>query len=175
MAKFLILLSAIVLGVLSRWLPHPPNFTPIIAIAIFMGMRLQNTWSVLLMPVLILFVSDIFLGFDSTAIIIYPSLMSLALFVLYTTKKKIFSSKSLEVVSLSLGGSIWFFLLSNGAVWWFSGMYTKNWNGLIASYFAGVPFFNNTLISTLVFTSALVLADKLIFRWAYPTILKSRY
>ncbi|MCB0390837.1 MAG: hypothetical protein KDD58_06095 [Bdellovibrionales bacterium] len=166
MPNLLILLACLILGVFSRWLPHPPNFTPVIAIAIFIGMRFQQKWLVVLTPLAIMFISDIFLGFHNTAIVTYASLILLSLAVMSAPKNGIFKSKSIQIASFSLVGSIWFFLLSNASVWWFTDMYSHNLTGLKASYIAGLPFFKNTLISTLVFSTVLVLVDKWILRHA---------
>ena len=172
MAKALIIIAALFLGVLSRWFPHPPNFTPVIAIAIFMGMRLNNRWLVALTPLAIMIISDLLLGFHLTSIITYSALVILALGVQALPKNGVWNSKPLKVVGYSLGGSLWFFLTSNAAVWWFMGMYTKNFAGLMQSYVAGIPFFHNTLISTLVFTTTLVLLDKLIQRRVSTSLAK---
>lgn len=107
--NLLILLACLILGVFSRWLPHPPNFTPVIAIAIFIGMRFQQKWLVVLTPLAIMFISDIFLGFHNTAIVTYASLILLSLAVMSAPKNGIFKSKSIQIASFSLVGSIWFF------------------------------------------------------------------
>ena len=173
MAKVMIVLAALILGVFSRWLPHPPNFTPVIAIAIFMAMRLQKTWWVAIVPILIMFISDSLLGFHSLAPFTYSALGFLALAVHFLPNSGVWGSSGFKVVTTSLMGSIWFFLASNTAVWWMTSLYPKNINGLMLSYVAGIPFFHNTLISTVLFTGLLVALDKWIQRQVTADFVKA--
>lgn len=173
MAKVMIIFTALILGVFSRWLPHPPNFTPVIAISIFMGLRLQNRLWVVLTPLLIMGISDLLLGFHITALVTYASLVLFALAIHWLPKQGVWSSKSLQVVGFSLFGSLWFFLASNAGVWWLSGMYAKTFEGLLQSYVAGLPFYQNTLFSTLLFSSFLVLLDQWIVGLVSPSLARS--
>ena len=58
----LIILAIIILAALTRLIPHPPNFTPIIAICLFSGAYFKNRIFALLVPVGAMFLSDLFLG-----------------------------------------------------------------------------------------------------------------
>ncbi len=173
MAKVLIVISALFIGVLARWMPHPPNFSPVIAISIFMGLRFANRSLVAAVPIAIMFISDLALGFHSLSLLTYITLAILALVVHGLPKTGVWSSKPLQVASYSLGGSILFFLVSNGAVWWTSGMYVKNFAGLTQSYLAGVPFFQNSLTSSILFTAILVVVDKLILKQTSTVAIKA--
>ncbi|MBC8101141.1 MAG: hypothetical protein H7Z41_00955, partial [Cytophagales bacterium] len=53
----------IVLAALSRLLPHPPNFTPVAAMALFGAAMLPDKRLALLAPLAALLLSDLFLGF----------------------------------------------------------------------------------------------------------------
>ena len=70
-----IILMLIVLAVLTRWLPHPPNVAPITGIALFGGSRFDNKWIGFGLPLLCMFISDLFLGFSSITIFVYLSFM----------------------------------------------------------------------------------------------------
>ncbi len=151
MEKILLVLFALFLGVAGRWLPHPPNFTPVLAISIFVAMRVGHKGLAVGLPLLIMFLSDLILGFHETAMIVYASLGVLALGVVFLKSTSLLSTKSLQIIGYSLMGSVWFFLSSNAGVWWLTDLYEPSLSGLWASYLAAVPFFHNTLLSTLVF------------------------
>ena len=59
--------------------------------------------------------------------------------------------KTKEILFSGLISSIVFFVITNFGVWAISGMYEKNFSGLVQSYFMAIPFFHNTLISTLLY------------------------
>jgi len=113
--------------VVSRFLPHPPNFTPVIAIFMLSG-------GLSLVPLLITYLlTDAVLGFHSYMIWVYASLFAVS----YLQKGPIISS-------------ILFFVITNFAVWT-SGYYGFNLQGLLMCYTMAIPFFVNTLLSTMLF------------------------
>ena len=154
--------SLILLLAFSRLLPHPPNFTPIVAVAIMSGYFFKNiklSFVVLLIAMLLV---DVFLGFYKHMLFIYLSLFLIA-FVFFKISDKI-NFKNLFVFGFL--GSLIFYLVSNFGVW-ASGVlspvtnlpYEKDLNGLISCYFLAIPFFKNTLFSTIVFSYAAYLAN----------------
>ena len=113
--------------VVSRFLPHPPNFTPVIAIFMLSG-------GLSLVPLLITYLlTDAVLGFHSYMIWVYASLFAVS----YLQKGPVISS-------------ILFFVITNFAVWT-SGYYGFNLQGLLMCYTMAIPFFINTLLSTMLF------------------------
>ena len=56
-------ISLIFLMVFSRLIPHPPNFTPIIAVAIMSGYLFRNFYLSFLVLLISMLISDLFLGF----------------------------------------------------------------------------------------------------------------
>ncbi len=150
--KLIIALVLVAVGIIGRLVPHLWNMTPIAGIAILSGSRLGFKWGVGL-PILAMFIADIFIGFYSTPIMlaVYFSfaLSGVAGFLVRKTGK----------VGMILGGSalsaLVFFLVTNGAVWAFGAMYPHTFFGLMMSYTAGLPFFQNQIIGDLFFTSAL--------------------
>ena len=111
----------------SRFLPHPPNFTPIIAIFMASG-------GLSLVPLLVTYLfTDAILGFHSSMIWVYASLFVIG----YLQKGPIVSS-------------LIFFIITNFAVWT-SGYYGYGLEGLLLCYTMAIPFFINTLASTLIF------------------------
>ena len=84
--KNVFVVSLIFLAVLSRFLPHPPNFTPIAAIALLSGKGFANRWIVFLIPIVSLFISDLFLGLHATIPFVYGSFVLIALLGRYVKK-----------------------------------------------------------------------------------------
>ena len=115
---------------MARLLPHPPNFTPILGMAVFSGAIMSRRLIAYLIPLAAMFLSDLYLGLHSSIPIIY---FSLAICVLIGTfidsRITIFNS----LLSIS-GGVIVFFLITNLAVWYGSGMYELSLSGFIKYY-----------------------------------------
>ena len=65
-----LVLILIIFGIISRVIPHPPNFSPLTAIALFGGLNFNNKKIAFVIPLLILIISDFFLGFSSINIIV---------------------------------------------------------------------------------------------------------
>jgi hypothetical protein len=165
-------LVLIVFAVISRLIPHPPNFTPITAIALFGGYSFSNRWSAIFLPLVIMFISDLFIGFHSTIWAVYLS------FVLITLLGFLLRSKFsyLKLVYFASGSSLLFFLITNFAVWMTSGMYPHTLQGLLQCYFLGLPFYKTSpleffalsFIGDLVYSfaifSAFHLASKLVLK-----------
>jgi len=141
-------ISLILILALSRLMPHPDNFTPIIALAIMSSYFFRNinfSYSVMLFSMLL---ADFFIGFYSYMLFVYISLFLIVLIFFKISKKM--NYKNLFIFSFF--GSVIFFLISNFGVWLVGNLYERNINGLIECYFMAIPFFKNTIISTLIFS-----------------------
>lgn len=134
--------------VLSRLIPHPQNFTPIIAVAMMSGYFFKNFKHSILVLAFTMILSDIVLGFHNTVLFVYLPLFLIVVFV-FILKKDI-NSKNLFI--LGFGSSLLFFIISNFGVWLLGNMYEKTINGLINCYFMAIPFYKNTLLSTIIFS-----------------------
>ena len=148
-------IGLVLLLAFSRFIPHPPNFTPIVAAAIMSGYFFKNIkLSFIVLLISMLFV-DIFIGFYKHMFFVYLSLF-LITFIFFKISDKV-NSKNLFIFGFL--GSLIFFLVSNFGVW-ASGVlspitnlpYEKNINGLINCYFLAIPFFTKTLTSTIFFS-----------------------
>lgn len=152
-SKILIPLLLVILGIATRFLPHHANFTAIGAIALFGGLYLPKRWAIIL-PLLAMFVSDIFIGFYTWQIMaaVYGSFVLMGVIGLFVRKNKKFHT----VLGGTLLGSILFFLITNWAVWEFGTMYMHNFSGLMQSYTMALPFFRNSLLGDLFYVGVLV-------------------
>ena len=140
-------LGLIALLSLSRLIPHPPNFTPILGMAVFSGAIISKRFFAYLVPLLAMLLSDLYLGFHASMPIIY---FSLAICVLIGTFIETRVSVLNSFLSISLGVLV-FFLITNFMVWYGSGMYESSISGLMTCYFMGLPFVQNTFISSLLY------------------------
>ena len=141
-------IGLILILALSRLMPHPDNFTPIIALAIMSSYFFRNvnfSYTVMLFSMLL---ADFFIGFYSYMLFVYVSLFLIVLIFFKISKKM--NYKNLFIFSFF--GSVIFFLISNFGVWLVGNLYERNINGLIECYFMAIPFFRNTIISTLIFS-----------------------
>ena len=146
-------ISLILILAFARLIPHPPNFTPIIAVAIMSGYFFKNINLSFLVLIVAMLLSDLFIGFYENVFFVYASLL-LITFVFYKISKKI-NFKNLFIYSFT--GSLIFFLVSNFGVWILGSpgvnniAYAKDFNGLVECYILAIPFFGNTFLSTLIF------------------------
>ena len=146
--KDLFPLILILLMVFSRLIPHPPNFTPIIAVAIMSGYLFKNLYLSISVLFFSMIVVDMFIGFYSNMFFVYFPLFIIAYFCFFKNNK--INAKNLFIYGIS--SSLIFFIVSNFGVWVSSGMYEKNIAGLVNCYIMAIPFLKNTLISTVLFS-----------------------
>jgi hypothetical protein len=139
--RTIVILSMIALAAVLRVVPHPWNFTPVGAIALFSGAVVKDRRLAFLFPMLALFVGDIFVGFHKLMPLVYASyLVNVALGYWIRDRRT-----TLRISTITLIGAIQFFLVSNFAVWAFLDGYPRTGAGLIACYIVGIPLFWNTL------------------------------
>ena len=136
------------LAVAARLLPHPPNFAPIAAMALFGGAYLSPRYAILV-PLLALFLGDLFIGLYSPLVMIsvYGSFVLTGALGIWLKKRK----NPRNVVLATVGASLLFFLITNLAVW-AAGAYARDFSGLVQSYVMGLPFLKNTLAGDLFYT-----------------------
>ena len=138
----------ILLLMLSRLIPHPPNFTPIIAIAVMSGFLFRNIYHSLTLLIISMLLSDLIIGYHNNIFFVYFPLIFIAtIFSFFFTK---LNFKNLFFYAFI--GSLIFFVISNFGVWLLGSLYEKNLNGLLNCYILAIPFFKNTFFSTIVFT-----------------------
>ncbi len=155
--KVLLIALIIFLVSVTRIYPHPPNFTPILALAIFGGAFLPNKITALIIPISAMFLSDLFIGFHSQIFAVYGSIILLSYLGNMIEKKNI---RNLAISGIL--GSLIFFIITNFSVWLGGKLYPLNIDGLIQCYIMAIPFFHNTLISTFIFLTVLFAGYSLI-------------
>jgi hypothetical protein len=150
-SRLLALLSAIVAAAALRLVSHPPNFSPIDAMALFSGAYLGRRALAFAAPIGALFLSDLVLGFYHGMATVY---FSVALIVLLGSAA-VRRISALRVGSAAIASSILFFVITNFGMWLFSGFYPRTWAGLEACYVAAIPFFQNTVAADLFYATLL--------------------
>jgi vitamin B12 transporter len=152
----------VLLGALSRLIPHPPNFVALGAIALYSGARLRRPWD-LAVPLAAMALSDVFLDFGTGR-----AAVSGGRIVIYATFAAIvFAGRTLSeragaarIAGFAVGSAVLFYLTSNFAAW-ISLPYPKTPAGLALCYAAAVPFFWNTLFADLLGAAILFSVDAL--------------
>ncbi|MGE0613938.1 MAG: DUF6580 family putative transport protein [Hyphomicrobiales bacterium] len=165
----------LVLGVGGRLLPHAPNFTPLVAVAVFGAFLFRGHMAAWIVPVAVLLLSNLVLGFYEPGVVgavIAGTLLAVAIGRFsFRNGASLFS-----VGAASLGGALGFFLLSNLGVWAFGAgghAYPHTVEGLAACFTAALPFFKNLLAGT-VFWSVVLFGCHALARRIAPEAFGSR-
>jgi len=145
-----IALILIVFAIMGRVLPHPANFAPVAAVALFSGALLPRRLA-LVVPLTVMIASDLIIGLHPT---IYATWGSFAVIALVSSFK--FKKVSVNnVVFSSIAASVFFYITSNFAVWLEGRLYSYTLADLMRCYFNAIPFFRNTLLGDMVFSVSL--------------------
>ena len=149
----IIILLFIILAAVIRLIPHPPNFAPITAMALFGGLNFQNKKLAYAIPILAMIVSDLFLGFYSISIFVYLSFIAVT--YIGTT------IKSINISNIFLS-SLLFFIITNLGVWILG--YPMTIEGLLTCFTLALPFFGYALAGDLFFS--------LLFKYGFKSVEK---
>jgi len=158
--SYLVILAVLIaLGVAGRLLPHPPNFTPMAAIALFAGFIFIKRYMAVVAVVSTMILCDYF-AFGSLSVSWFgsKSMFVVYLALLFPIVFKNFLQKKLGVLRIfgaALASSSVFFLATNFAVWAFSPMYEKTLEGLVLCYTMAIPFFQNTVAGDLIWSGVI--------------------
>ena len=158
----LVVAALIFVAALSRLLPHPPNFSPVEAIALFGGAYFASRAWALAVPLLALLVSDLVLGAllgDTYASYLggvsfwsVYACIALSTVLGFGLRGKVDGPR---LLGYSLAGSVLFFVVTNFAAWFASPFYPQTGAGLMAAVVAGIPFFQWTVLGTLGYAALL--------------------
>ena len=127
----------------SRFIPHPPNFTSLIALSFYVPSIFGRKF----IPAVILsfFITDFVIGFHSTTFFTWGSVVIIGL-----TSKFFFKTAIIRIFG-ALSGAVVFFIITNLGVW-ILGSYGYSLKGLLECYTLAIPFFTHSIISTLIFS-----------------------
>jgi hypothetical protein len=149
--RYAIITGMILAAAVSRLIPHPPNLTPIGAIALFGGAYFPFKSVAFLVPLLCLLLSDLIIGLHGFMPVVYGCFVLIVCigFRLRTRKSAVPIAIAVIVASIS------FFVITNLGVWALGSWYPKTIEGFIACYVAAIPFFRNTLLGDVTYTAML--------------------
>jgi hypothetical protein len=152
----------IVLAALSRLLPHPPNFTPIAAMALFGAAVLPDKRLPLLVPLAALLLSDFFLGFygwtGMASVYGATLLVGILGYVLLRNRP----AGVARIATAAVSGSVLFFLVTNAVCWWTG--YPHTMAGLSLCFTLALPFFRNEVLGTVLSAAILFGGQALLIR-----------
>ena len=139
----------------SRFVPHPPNFTSLIALSFYVPAVLGRKF----IPAILLsfFITDLIIGFHQTLFFTWGSIVVIGL-----TSKYFVKNIKWRAIGVLLSAII-FFILSNFGVW-LTGSYGYTMNGLISCYIMAIPFFKSTLAATIIYSFVIEIIYKLIIK-----------
>ena len=146
------MLICVVIAVISRLLPHLPNFTAISSLVGFAILFSNRSYQAAMWIILTLLLSDLFLGFYFITPFVYLGYV-VAAFTLYHISHKNRSSLFYKIPATSLI----FFIIANFGVWLTSNMYEATFTGLISCYVAAIPFLANHFMADCVYGCLILL------------------
>jgi hypothetical protein len=165
--EWLLVVCLLGLVVAARTVPHAPNFTPIVAAALFAGTVFRSRALALTVPIVAMLVSDLVVGFEDWRIraVVYAALVLPVILGIWGRK----FHPIVALLPLAVSSSLLFFAASNFAVWAFSGMYAHDVTGLVQCYVMALPFLQNTVIGDVAWTAALFGSWWLVQLWIPAT------
>ena len=138
---------------ITRLLPHPPNVTPIAAMALFGGVQFGDRRVAFAVPLSAMLLSDVLLGFWPHPVMpfVYGSFAAIV-----GLGRAIRGRRSaIPIAAAALAGSILFFVLTNLGDWLVGALYPRTWEGLLACYVAAIPFFGRTVAGDALYAGLL--------------------
>ncbi len=167
-----VLTGIICIAALSRLLPHIPNFTPVVSMALFGGMLFSDRRVAFAVPVIAMLLSDALLtifpiwgGFYEGFWVTYLAFIGVVAIGMLI-RNNITIGRTFAAVGAS---SVLFFVITNFQAWIYSAFYPKTMAGLLACYEAAIPFFTYSIAGNLVY-SALLLGSFAIIRHKLPSL-----
>lgn len=149
--RFATLTVMIFAAAILRLLPHPPNFEPVGAIALFAGAHMAGKRWAFIIPLAALLLSDVFIGFHDQMLVVYGA-FALVVCLGFSLREHRTAG---PVAIAALAGATLFFVLTNYGVWAFGSLYPRTLAGLVSCYVAAVPFFGYTVAGTLFYSAVL--------------------
>jgi hypothetical protein len=147
----LIAVGLVMFGILMRTLPHVPNFSPMIGIAVFSGFYLRRGIVALLVPLSAAVISDMIIGFYDPVVMgsVWLSYVAMAVLIGRIMQR----GSILGGAFGGLAGAVLFFVVTNFAVWLSGTLYPFSVHGLLDCYVSALPFFRATLLSAVAYSA----------------------
>jgi hypothetical protein len=149
--RTILIFAMIVLAAVLRLAPHPWNFTPVGAVALFSGAMVRDRRLAFLLPVLVMLATDLINGFNKLSPLVYASFLLSVLIGRFLIRKR----NLMRIGGATFLGSLQFFVITNFGVWAFLNSYPRTGAGLAVCYLAGVPLFWNTLAGDVTYATLL--------------------
>jgi hypothetical protein len=152
------------LGALARLLPHPWNFTPMVALGLYGGAKSKKLQTGVVITLLALFLSDALMGFYRGMWYVYAAFLVPVLVGRLIRRHE-------GIAAIAAGGlfsSLSFFGITNFMVWATGTLYPHTASGLAACFAAGIPFYRNQLAGDVFYIAVLFGSHALIRRLARP-------
>jgi hypothetical protein len=156
--RFCVLVCITLTAAAARLIPHPPNVTPIAAMALFGGAYFSSKRAAFAVPLAAMLLSDLILGLllYGTAIFlvmpyVYACFVATTLLGMWIRPRY----SPVRIAAAALASSVLFFIVTNFGAWLAFSFYPKTWDGLVACYIAGLPFFRNALAGDAACTAIL--------------------
>jgi len=137
----------------TRLLPHPPNLTPIAAMALFGGAHFASPLAAFAVPLSAMVVSDVLLGFGLDRVM--PFVYGSFVFTVWLGRWLRGRRSPLAIALAAVSASLVFFVVTNLGVWLAGDLYSRTLDGLVICYIAAIPFFGNTLAGDAFYTVVL--------------------
>lgn len=156
--RFLVLTGFVFLAALARFIPHPPNFAPIAALALFGGRYFSDKKFAFLIPITAMLITDSVLGFHYLMPAVYLSFSLIVLVGIFLRKW----NKTSGIVAGSVVASTLFFIITNFSEWAVGIIYPKTISGLVMCFTAAIPFYFSSLIGDLFYVSVMFISFELL-------------
>ena len=156
--RFLVLTGFVFLAALARFIPHPPNFAPIAALALFGGRYFSDKKFAFLIPITAMLITDSVLGFHYLMPAVYLSFSLIVLVGIFQRKW----NKTSGIVAGSVVASTLFFIITNFSEWAVGIIYPKTISGLVMCFTAAIPFYFSSLIGDLFYVSVMFISFELL-------------
>ena len=150
-------LSLLLIGVASRFLPHAPNFSPVIAIALFGGVYLRRSQA-LWLPLVLMMLTDLVLGLHATVPFTWGSVLAAGVIGLWARQ----NPGASRIIGGAVASAVLFFVVTNFGAW--LTFYPLTREGFVSCYTLAIPFFRMTLLSTLAYAFVLFGVYELVSR-----------
>ncbi len=149
--RFAVLVGLMLAAAASRLLPHPPNLTPLAAMALFGGAFFTDKRGAFAVTLGAMFLSDLVIGLHRGIPVVYGCFALIVCIGMWLRTRR----RPLPVIAAALASSVLFYVVTNFAVWARGVLYPRTWEGLVACYVTAIPFFRNTLAGDLLYTAVL--------------------